>query len=77
MGVYAHDTVPETSAAAIARRASTLTLEDRVQMCLTSPDAMGCLVCGGSVRRRSGGVTCRECGSELCWGGSTRGVWVA
>jgi hypothetical protein len=59
-----------------AGRGSALTLEDRVHMCLTRPEAVGCLVCGGTVRRRSGGVVCRDCGSELAWGSEPRGVWV-
>ena len=76
MSATAHDATAQMSPAAVAQRASRMTLEDRVQMCLTRPDVTGCVVCGGAVRRRSGGVSCRECGSELCWGGATRGVWV-
>jgi hypothetical protein len=76
MGAAVESPLADMSAAAVARRSSQLTLEDRVQICLTNPDATGCLVCGGSLRRRSGGVACRDCGSELSWGGPTRGVWV-
>lgn len=76
MGAPAQDVAAVASPAAVARRASLMTLEDRVQLALTNPDASGCVVCGGTLRRRSGGVACRDCGSELCWGGSSRGVWV-
>lgn len=76
MSAAVQDLGLEASPAAIARRLASLTLEDRVQMCLTSPDAVGCIVCGGTARRKSGGVSCRDCGSTLEWGGSPRGVWV-
>jgi hypothetical protein len=76
MSAAVQDLRADTSPAAIARRAASLTLEDRVQICLTNPDAVGCIVCGGTARRRSGGVSCRDCGSELEWGSAPRGVWV-
>lgn len=76
MGAAAHDAPGVASPADIARRVALLTLEDRVHLGLTSPDAVGCVVCGGGVRRRSGGVVCRDCGSELSWGDAPRGVWV-
>lgn len=76
MSAAAQDLGLDASPAAIARRVADLTLEDRVQMCLTSHGAVGCIVCGGTARRISGGVSCRDCGSELVWGGSPRGVWV-
>jgi len=68
--------IPRGPAPGNSAGASALTLEDRVHICLTHPEAVGCLVCGGTVRRRRGGVVCRDCGSELAWGAEPRGVWV-
>jgi hypothetical protein len=59
-----------------ATRGGAVTLEDRVHLCLEHPEAHGCIVCGGVARRRPGGVSCRDCGSELVWA-PAREVWVA
>ena len=58
------------------RAAGTATLQDLVHLTLADPDAHGCVVCGGMLRRREGGVACRDCGSELTWGPSPQPVWV-
>lgn len=52
------------------------TLQDLVHLTLADPDAHGCVVCGGMLRRREGGAICRDCGSELTWGPAPQAVWV-
>ena len=72
MGAPAH--VPGGPAPRPGRGSATLA--DRVHLVLADPDAHGCVVCGGVLRRREGGVRCRDCGSELVWGPAPQGVWV-